>query len=137
MPSRDFPNELDPIIERVFGAPVSRPSSSLSSHPRYRTVTKGLSPEDYNSVVRKAEARAREEYQSHVLDEVMPLQENHEILSEALQIAEDAHGGLWRQDPTNLQDRELSEAVETLRLKLKVVRQENVCLEWKVHRMKP
>jgi hypothetical protein len=127
--SVDSPDTFfDPVAIRLFDEVGTRPPSSLSHRSHTRKVPKEISPEIYECIVQQSKIVAQKAYDSIVLKEVPLLQKNHDIINQSLQTSDDTPGGIWRLDPTSLEDWELGEAVETLRLKIKAVKQENLLL---------
>jgi hypothetical protein len=126
----------DEITEHIF----RRPTQSVTKSTRSRTIAptncsvaeklkQEISPETYQIVVQRSREKAESEYQELIHRECEILAENRSIVHETVGTGGDAPGGPWRNDPTQLTDRELRRETEKLKCKLKVINQENAALK--------
>ena len=134
MSETETPEFNDPIADYVFGplnTDLAPPPQSKTFIMTSKTVTEQLqdaipSKKSYNSVCRRLEQRAKEEYQSAIPAELI---ENTELVEERYNTQDDTADGFEKKDPAGMTDDELRTEILTLRMKIHNIKKENARLE--------
>lgn len=124
----------DPVADYVFGplnTDLAPPPASKTFIMQSKTVSEQLadaipSKKSYNSVCRRLEKRAKEEYKEAIPSELV---ENTELVEERYSTRDDTYDGFEERDPTSMSDSELRTEILTLRMKLHNIKKENAQLE--------